>query len=208
MDFLFTFNRKIADAFFVPFFMKTPLRPNHITALSLMSGVLAGWVVSGGSRSDFLVGAFFLQLSFILDNCDGSVARLKNMRSVSGMWLDFTADLIVDFAFWVGLAAAAISRGEMVFHVASLFAAAGAGSLINFWRVSQRRLKEKTGKKESSTKHPFLSAAHALGNDGDPSILVWAFALFFQPIQLLFFGAVYVHFLWVSGFLMGNVDNN
>ena len=197
MNFLFTFNRKIADKIFVPFLLKTPLRPNHVTALSLVSGLTAGFAMSGGSRSGLLWGTFFLQLSFILDDCDGTIARLKNLRSDSGMWFDLIADIWVDMAVWAGLAWGAVSQGESVRVAWWLFAAAAAGSLIHFGHVIQDRLKGKTGKETSGDPSPFLAAVHVLGHDGDPSALFWMTALFLQPAQILFLGAVYIHFLWI-----------
>ena len=197
MNFLFTFNRKIADTIFVPFLLKTPLRPNHVTALSLVSGLLAGFAMSSGSRLGLLWGAFFLQLSFILDNSDGTIARLKNLRSDLGMWFDLIADVCVDMAVWAGLACGAVSQGEPARIAWGLFAAAAAGSFIHFGFVIQGRLKGKTGKETSGDPNPFLAAVHVLGHDGDPSLLFWVAALILQPFQILLLGAVYIHFLWI-----------
>lgn len=198
MNIFFTFNRKIADSVFVPIFMKTLLRPNHITALSLLSGLATGLMMSKGSRSGLLWGAFFLQLSFILDNCDGGVARLKNMRSASGMWFDLIADLIVDLSLWAGLAAGAVSEGELPRWAWGLFIMAVAGSLSHFWYVTKKRMRGETGNEISRTNDPFWSAAHTLSHDGDPSFLVWLLMVFLSPSQFLFLGTLYVHLLWLT----------
>src|SRR3989338_1949827 len=95
-DFL-SLNRKLALKA-VPFLARTPFTPNQLTSLSLLLGIVAAYFFSLGSRISLLEGAFFLQLSFIADNCDGGVARLKNLSSEFGMWYDFVADLFVDFA--------------------------------------------------------------------------------------------------------------
>ena len=197
MDFLFILNRKIADRFFVPILMRTHLRPNHITILSLFSGLVAAGFVSQGSRPDLLMGAFFLQLSFILDNCDGTVARLKSMGSRFGMWFDLLADLGVDLALWTALAVGALSyqKADPIWIWSALVVAL-AGSFIHFLRIVQKRLKGSTGKETPGTSNSFLSAAHTLGHDGDPSLLVWILAGVGNPAIFLFLGAFYVHFLW------------
>ena len=209
MQSLFTFNRKIADRFFVPFLIRTPLRPNHITSLSLFSGVAAAGFISHGSRPHLLTGAFFLQLSFILDNCDGAIARLKSMRSSFGMWFDFVADLAVDFALWTSLAVAALhyqkAQPTWVFPALTL---ALTGSLIHFLKVVRNRLKGATGKEVLETSNPFLSAAYTLGHDGDPSLLVWILAAIGNPTYFLLLGAFYVHFLWIFEAVRSRIYNN
>jgi phosphatidylglycerophosphate synthase len=83
----FTLNRRIAGAV-VPLLAKTPLAPNHITLLSMACGFVAATFFAQGTRAGMLEGAFFLQVSFVLDDCDGAIARLKSRQSEFGMWLE------------------------------------------------------------------------------------------------------------------------
>lgn len=205
VDFFFTFNRKIADRVLVPFFVRTPLLPNHITGLSLLAGTGAALSMAQGSRAGLLGGAFLLQLSFILDNCDGAVARLKDKRSRFGMWFDFAADLVVDWALWTGMAFGAVARGADL-SVWGWWAAAVVGSTINFWRVIQARVSGQTGKEEPLFKNPALRALHLLGHDGDPSIFVWLLAFFGEPHSILVLGALYIHILWAGGILLYSIE--
>ena len=201
-NFLFTFNRKIADQFFVPFFLKTPLKPNHITGMALLSGVAAGALMAQGGRNHLLLGAAFLQLCYILDNCDGQVARLKSMQSSFGMWLDFVCDLVVDFSLWAGLALGTLAtRGLEARCVLTCFIAAVIGSLIHFFGVTQKRVQGQTGKEKPKTTQSLLSAAHILAHDGDPSVLVWFLALLGQPSWFLILGAIYINLLWIIDFV-------
>ncbi len=203
LDFLFSFNRKIASGL-VPFMVRTPLRPNDITSLSLLCGFIAAYFMARGSRVGLLTGAFFLQVSFILDNCDGAVARLKSMQSDFGKWYDLTADLLVDFSLWVGLAIAAMSGlkpgcGWVLVAATAAF----VGSFINFLRVIRDRSKGHTGKETPDTSNPFWSALHVLSRDGDPSLLVWIMAAFAQPWQFLMLGACYINFIWMMEMVRG-----
>ena len=207
MDFLFSLNRKIADRIFVPLFMRTPLRPNHITILSLLSGIAAAAFIAHGSRPDLLTGAFLLQLSFILDNCDGTVARLKSMRSAFGMWLDLIADLFVDFSLWAALATAAIFyEGVDPWLILPALIGALAGSIINFLRVVRKKLKGQTGKEVPRARNAFFSAIHVLGHDGDPTIFIWILAAVATPAQFLFAGLFYIYAIWIADTLQAKAS--
>ncbi len=194
-DDLFSFNRVIAvrlsDAL-----VKTPLTPNQVTTLALLTGCASAAMMARGTRADLLIGALLLQVAFILDNCDGEIARRKNLRSKFGMWYDFVADFMVDCALWSGLCSGALAQGVTPLVVPVAFAAA-AGSAALFWVVVSRRLGGGSGKEPSLSKNPLLSALHVLGHDGDPSLLVWIFALAGYPGWLLLAGCVYVNILWI-----------
>lgn len=200
---LVTFNRGIS-ARLSALLVRTPLTPNHVTTLSMGAGLWAGYFFSHGTRGSMLLGAVFLQLAFILDNCDGDIARAKGLQSRFGMWYDFTADLLVDLALWSGLALGAVSLGVPGASVRWWWAAAMAGSSINFARVTGERMAAIRGGAGASDKVPppedrpvWERVWYALGQDGDPSLLVYAFALVGSPWLLLLVGALYVNALWI-----------
>ncbi len=184
--------------------LKTPLTPNHITTLSMGAGLWAGYFFSTGHRSAMLLGAIFLQLSFIFDNCDGDIARAKKLQSAFGMWYDSCADLIVDLALWTGLAIGAVTLGVPGAAVRWWWFAAIVGSVINFARVIGERLALIRAAKSATEKVPppvNRSAAetvlYVLGQDGDPTLLVYLFAAIGSPWFFLTAGAVYINALWV-----------
>ena len=85
--------------------LKTPMTANQVTLLGLGVGLSAGPLI-GQNRYDLnLVGALFFELYYLLDNCDGDIARLKNQQSELGGWLDFTTDAIIHvwLYFWLFL---------------------------------------------------------------------------------------------------------
>ena len=197
----FNFNRKIASLI-TPILYKTPLKPNHITTLSLLAGFISAYFMSLGSRVAMLGGALFLQISFILDNCDGDIARMKSLQSVSGMWYDLTADLGVDFLQWIGLALGAVRQGVTPLIFIVCFTAC-AGSLINFFRVVFMRVAQgRSGKESALGLGPLSSAIHVLSHDGDPTLFVWFMSLVGYPGYLLFFGAVYINVIWIYSLIL------
>lgn len=198
MDKIFLLNRRIASKLSV-FLIQTPLKPNHVTIFSMACGFIAALFMSKGTRWALLQAAFFMQLSFILDNCDGEIARAKKLSSEFGMWLDYVADLFVDFAIWIGLSLGAYRflREDWVYAVAII---ACLGSFINFNRVIwERRLLNKKKREEMRSTNKFIATLQILGDDGDPSLLFWVLALIAGPQIILICGAVYIHFLWMFG---------
>lgn len=199
----FTFNRKIASKVSAVL-VKTPLTPNHVTTLSMCAGLWAGYFFSTGRRSGLLLGAAFLQLSFILDNCDGDIARAKNLQSRFGMWYDFSADLVVDFALWSGLALGAVSLGVPGAAVRGWWLLAMSGSAINFSRVTGERMAAIRAAASPSAKVPppanqpwWQTILYVLGQDGDPTIFVYVMALAGSPWLFLVLGALYINALWI-----------
>ena len=75
--------------------VKTPVTPNQTTLLSLIIGIVSAWFFWQGGYWNYLAGGFIFQFSFILDQCDGEIARLKFMESKFGGWFDAICDSII-----------------------------------------------------------------------------------------------------------------
>lgn len=84
--------------------LELPVRPNDVTAASLVLGLAAGAVAAVGSYIASVVGAALLFLSWVLDNCDGEIARVKHQGSIWGAWFDIYADFATNLAFVAGMA--------------------------------------------------------------------------------------------------------
>ncbi|MGH7361070.1 MAG: CDP-alcohol phosphatidyltransferase family protein, partial [Candidatus Methylomirabilales bacterium] len=83
---------------------RTPLTPNQVTAGNLMVGLaaLAGFAM-GGIRWG-VAGALLLQVYYILDHCDGEVARARGLTSPAGFWFDRGVDVLVHTPLFPALA--------------------------------------------------------------------------------------------------------
>ena len=92
---------------FTQWLVKTPLTPNLITLLGAANGIAAGFLFQQDSYLANVMGGFLFELYALLDNCDGEIAHLKNMRSTFGSWLDIGSDAVVHiwiyfcFLIWV-----------------------------------------------------------------------------------------------------------
>jgi phosphatidylglycerophosphate synthase len=96
-------NRKLS-ARFSRGFVRTPLTPNQVSLIALAIGLLAAFSFAHGGWLSGVVGAMLLQLSAVIDCCDGEVARLKFLESTSGYYLDIACDNIVHVAVFAGIA--------------------------------------------------------------------------------------------------------
>ena len=71
--------------------------------MSLGFGLAAGIACLKGDYFSILTGALLFLICYVLDNCDGEIARLKNMRSIFGMRYDTFVDWLVHTVFFIGL---------------------------------------------------------------------------------------------------------
>lgn len=95
------------------------LRPNHLTAASLVVGLLSAMCFGFGSRPLLVAGAVLLQVSFVLDCADGQLARYVRSFSGVGAWMDATSDRVKEFAVYAGLAVGAATAGDDVWTLAA-----------------------------------------------------------------------------------------
>ena len=98
----FPLNRSISERI-TPRLAALRLTPNQVTLISLAAGLLAAWNFFQGSFWGGLFGALWLELSYLLDNCDGELARMTGSVSGLGSWLDTVADCLTHTAFFLAL---------------------------------------------------------------------------------------------------------
>ncbi len=96
------FNSKIS-IYLVRLLSKSKVTPNQVSIFSFITALGAAYFFSVGSYVYLLMGAFLLQISFVLDCADGELARFKNMASPFGAWLDRLFDRLTEFAVVFGI---------------------------------------------------------------------------------------------------------
>ncbi len=72
----------------------TNITPNALTLVAFGMKIISAGFFLNGTHPFLVGGALLYQLSYLLDCIDGTVARLKNMTSPLGRYLDHTCDLI------------------------------------------------------------------------------------------------------------------
>lgn len=115
-----------------PVLARLPVSANQITAASLVAGLFACWCLMRGGYAWGIVAGTSLVVAYVLDNCDGEIARMKDQCSTFGMWFDTFVDWVVHTAFFVALGiGVAEAFGDDLWIWLGLIAAAGGS--INFF---------------------------------------------------------------------------
>jgi len=129
-----------------PLLLRLPVTPNQVTAVSLLAGLVGAACFLFGHWGWDILGALLIVLSYTLDNCDGEIARIKNMISTSGEKFDDIADSLVDSAFFVTLGiGTTLSTGSDLWMWLGFAAAAGA--IINFGINTYKNAKNRSDSK-------------------------------------------------------------
>jgi len=110
---------------------RLPITPNQITLASLVAALLAAWGYMQGTYGWAVAGGLALSVSYLLDNADGEVARLKGMQSRFGEYFDTFVDWLAHAAFFVGLGMGvrAAGGGDIWLWMGGI---AAAGGTINY----------------------------------------------------------------------------
>ena len=80
----------------VPIFIRMNIAPNPITVASIIVGIAACVMFAAGSPWWIFGGSLLFVLSYMLDCCDGDVARFCHMQSKAGYYLDMVGSAFVN----------------------------------------------------------------------------------------------------------------
>jgi phosphatidylglycerophosphate synthase len=79
----------------------TPITPNHLTFVRLISGLAACYCFATGERELVIIGGWIWVLSAFLDRADGELARVSGKTSSWGHKFDMFCDSAVTSLFFV-----------------------------------------------------------------------------------------------------------
>jgi archaetidylinositol phosphate synthase len=88
--------------------------PNVLTLLSLFIAIAASVCLANGSSPFVIAGAGLLYLSYVLDWCDGQLARYTRKVSAFGGWLDQISDRIKECLYVMAFAVGAYRSTHQV----------------------------------------------------------------------------------------------
>ncbi|MBL6945414.1 MAG: CDP-alcohol phosphatidyltransferase family protein [Rhodospirillales bacterium] len=191
-----------------PVLMRTPVSANQVTALSLGFGLAGVACMAVGEWQWSVAGAVLLVVDYILDNCDGEVARLKNQCSDFGRQFDSFVDWIVHAAFFAALGYG-VSRATGQGLWLWLGIAAMVGATLNFLvgRYFESRAAEdhETADSPDDSAEPsglgeWLLFAFRELSRADFCFLVLILALFDVVWVLVPLGAIGAQAYWITQF--------
>ncbi len=107
---------------FLSFIARLGLTANMLTVTSLFVVIVAGILFAYGKA---ILGAWILLFAGFLDGIDGELARITDVKSPFGGFLDSICDHCGDFAIYLGLLLPSLKRGaflEVILIFIALFA--------------------------------------------------------------------------------------
>ncbi|MEE8394163.1 MAG: CDP-alcohol phosphatidyltransferase family protein [Rhodospirillales bacterium] len=115
-----------------PYLARLPLSANHVTAISLITVIAACWCLAQGGYGWTMAGAALFTLFYVLDNCDGEIARYKDQSSEFGYKFDTFVDWVGHALFFsaLGLGVARETGNDIWLWLGLL---GGAGATINYF---------------------------------------------------------------------------
>jgi archaetidylinositol phosphate synthase len=96
-----SWTHKIARVCILPL-VGTPVTPNHLTVLRLLTGLAACACFAVGERGWDIWGGWLWLFSAFLDRADGELARVGGKTSEWGHRFDYVSDVAVTALFFVG----------------------------------------------------------------------------------------------------------
>ncbi len=217
---LFPLVRRISSRL-TPLLGRSPLSANHISFLSLALGLAAAWSIVYDEYLMTVIGGFLMVGCYVLDNCDGEIARLKGQSSQFGRRLDNFVDWAVDTALFAALGVGvAGSSGQEVW--AWMGWSAAIGSTINYIIGSiaeERQMKSNAaGKNVAAAEKPGRTPPETIGqwlmhifrelSRADFCFILLGLALFGYAWVLLPLAAAGAHAFWAVHLLPGAGERN
>jgi phosphatidylglycerophosphate synthase len=97
-----SWTHKIARICILPL-VNTPITPNHLTILRLITGIAACASFAVGTQEWNLWGGLLWIISSFLDRADGELARVSGKSSEWGHKFDYFSDVTVTTLFFIGI---------------------------------------------------------------------------------------------------------
>ena len=96
-----SWTHKIARVCITPL-VNTPISPNHLTSLRLVTGIAACFSFAIGDKNWDFWGGWLWLLSAFLDRADGELARNGGKITTGGHKFDMISDITVTSLFFIG----------------------------------------------------------------------------------------------------------
>jgi phosphatidylglycerophosphate synthase len=133
------FNRKISIKI-TKYIARTNITPNEITGISFLIGALSSVLFSTGEYIYLIIGAILVQASFTLDCVDGQIARLKNLQTKFGDFLDSVSDITRNVLIVFGAAVGIFSHAEDFLAQLTVFSAILGVIMMDYVGVKKKNV--------------------------------------------------------------------
>ena len=155
----------------------------------MILGIISGVFFSLGEYTYTITAGLLYFLSTVFDQCDGEVARLKQMATEFGRKLDIIVDAIVNAVIVIGITIAVYTKtGSILVIIAGFFAMTGITISLLLVTYFSHNSKKNTGAKEMLDK---------LNNKDFFYIIMLLSVIFNQMIWFLLIMAIGTNIYWI-----------
>ena len=155
----------------------------------MILGIISGVFFSLGEYTYTITAGLLYFLSTVFDQCDGEVARLKQMETEFGRKLDIIVDAIVNAVIVIGITIAVYTKtGSILVIIAGFFAMTGITISLLLVTYFSHNSKKNTGAKEMLDK---------LNNKDFFYIIMLLSVIFNQMIWFLLIMAIGTNIYWI-----------
>lgn len=156
---------------------RTRIRPWHLTALGLFSGLGAGALLGTGRRPALVAGGLLALVAKLFDAMDGEVARAKHLDTSRGYVVDGLCDRLRDVAMLVGAGIGAYRTGNVVALEWTIGAVAGYLGFFYVSAAAPAHWREIRSGEDLEAKHMFRLGKIRLGAGDTLAVAVLIAAL-------------------------------
>jgi phosphatidylglycerophosphate synthase len=183
--------------------INTPVTPNQLTTLRLLTGIAAAGAFAMGDYFWTVWGGVLFAFSTVLDRADGELARLSGKVSAGGHRYDLSCDSIVNVVLFIGIGIG-LTESALGHWAWKMGVLSGLSIALTFWIVF--RLHE-----SGSTPSEAFNAPKGFDFD-DALFLVCLFAWFDGMFYLLIAASVcaplfLIFALWQYVTLKSSMEN-
>ncbi|MEX2525644.1 MAG: CDP-alcohol phosphatidyltransferase family protein [Gammaproteobacteria bacterium] len=164
--------------------VNTPVTPNHLTTLRLLTGLAAAAAFAAGDYFWTFSGGVLFLISAILDRADGELARLSGRMSKGGHWYDLYCDMIVNAAIFIGMGIGLGQSGAIPGYWGPIMGLVAGLSVGAIFQVVFRL--------HEIGSHPGIAFKYPDGFDMDDSLFVVVIFAWFDALLILLIMAVIV----------------
>ncbi len=126
------------------------VKPNHLTGLRLVFGILAAAALATGDYFWANAGAVCFVISNFLDHTDGELARLTGSMTTRGHYFDLACDALVNILLFVGIGIG-LARGPLGFWALPMGLASGI-AVAGIFHM-RNRIEQNIGKQGARQPH-------------------------------------------------------
>lgn len=131
----------------------TSVTPNQVTLLSTIIGLIGAAMMFSLNYSFRILGIVIWFVAYVLDFCDGEIARFKGMKSEFGHWFDEVTDRMKDVGLYTAITLLAVRQSGSTITILLGLLALG-GTIVYSYAITYHFQTPEHDKKETKRPSP------------------------------------------------------